>query len=118
MEEENNENSRDFADFEDFMKLEIVIGKVISAEKIPEADRLLKIVFDIGNEMRQVIAGIAEFFPNPAELEGREMPLIINLKPKKFKGYESQAMILVADPGNNVVLLHPEKEVPAGTKVR
>ena len=68
--------------FEDFKKLDIRVGKVISVEKIPNADKLLKIIFDLGEEQRQIIAGIAEYYPNFEELIGKEMPIVVNLEPK------------------------------------
>ena len=70
--------------FDDFKKLEIKIGKVESAEKVPDADKLIKFVFDLGTEKRQIMAGMADFFDNPSELVGKEMPLLINIEPKKF----------------------------------
>lgn len=65
--------------FDDFKKLEIKIGKVISAEKIPDTNKLLKLVFDLGDEKRQVIAGIGESFEDPAVLVGKEMPVLTNI---------------------------------------
>lgn len=103
--------------FNDFQKLEIRIGKVISAEKIPEADKLIKFVFDLGNEERQIVAGIAEFF-EPEKLIGKEMPILTNIEPRMLKGYESRGMILAADVEGKPILLSPEKEVPAGSIVR
>ncbi len=104
--------------FEDFAKLEIRIGKVIAAEKIPDADKLVKLIFDFGNEERQIIAGIAEFFENPSVLIGKQMPVLMNLEPKKFKSYESQGMILAVDVDGRPVLLFPDEKVPAGSIVR
>ncbi len=104
--------------FEDFVKLEIKIGKVVSAEKIPEADKLLKLVFDFGSEQRQIMSGIAEFFPDPSLLVGKQMPVIVNLEPRKLRGYESEGMIMAIDSGENIVLLSPEIEVQNGSKVR
>ncbi len=106
---------------DDFAKLEIKIGKVLSAEKIPEGDKLLKLVVDFGGdpiEQRQIMSGIAEYFPDPSVLVGREMPFVTNLEPRKLRGYESQGMIMAIDAGEKIVLLHPETEVPAGSKVR
>ena len=104
--------------FEDFKKLEIKIGKIISVEKIPNADKLLKLVFDFGTEQRQIIAGMAEYFPDVSLLVGKEMPVLINIEPRKFKGYESQGMIIATDADEKPVFLIPEKEVPPGTVVR
>lgn len=103
---------------DDFAKLEIKIGTVISAEKIPEADKLLKLVFDVGGEQRQIMSGIAEFFPDPSVLVGMQMPVLVNLEPRKLRGYESQGMIMAIDRGEGIALLKPEIEVPAGSKVR
>ena len=104
--------------FEDFKKLDIRVGKVISVEKIPNADKLLKIIFDLGEEQRQIIAGIAEYYPNFEELIGKEMPIVVNLEPRKFKGFESHGMIMAADVNGSPVLLHPDKMVPPGSIVR
>ena len=104
--------------FDDFKKLEIKIGKVISAVKVPDADKLIKFVFDIGTEQRQIIAGMADFFDDPSELVGKEMPILINIEPKKFRGYDSHGMIIAADVNSRPILLHPEKEIPPGSIVR
>ncbi len=103
---------------EDFAKVEIKIGTIVSAEKIPEGEKLLKLVFDFGDEQRQVMSGIAEFFPDPSLLVGKQMPVIVNLEPRKLRGYESQGMIMAIDKGDGIVLLKPEINVPAGSKVR
>lgn len=103
---------------DDFKKLEIKIGKVISAEKVPEADKLLKLVFDIGGEQRQIMAGIAESFPEPAVLVGKEMPVLTNLETRKLRSYESQGMIMAVDVDGQTVLLRPETEVSPGSMVK
>ena len=108
----------DLITFEDFKKLEIKIGKVVSVEKIPEGDKLLKIIFYVGGTQRQIMAGIAEFFPDPSVLVGKEMPLILNLAPRILRGYESQGMMLAAGGLDKAVLLHPVEEVLPGTEVR
>ena len=111
-------NVNNMITFDDFKKLEIKIGKVVSAEKIPEADKLIRLVIDLGAERRQIIAGIAEIIDNPEKLVGKEMPVLVNLEPRKLRGYESQGMILAADVEGRPVLLHPENEVPPGSIVR
>ncbi len=103
---------------DDFKKVEIKIGKVLSAERVPEADKLLKIVFDIGGEERQIMAGIAMFVEDPAALVGKEMPILVNLEPRKLRGYESQGMLLAADGAGRPVLLHPAEDVPPGSVVK
>ncbi|KKW17170.1 MAG: Methionine-tRNA ligase [Parcubacteria group bacterium GW2011_GWA1_50_14] len=115
--------------FEDFKKLDIRIGKIISAERIPDADKLLKLVFDIGDHerqarldsdepsTRQVIAGIAEYY-NPEDLIGKEMPVLVNLEPRKLRGFDSNGMILAVGADDKPVLLYPEEEVPPGSVVK
>lgn len=104
---------------DDFKKLEIKIGKVKSVEKVENADKLLKFIFDIGNgEERQILAGIAEFYTDLESLVGMEVPLLLNLEPRMMRGLESQGMMLAADEDGKPVLLHPDKEIPAGSIVR
>ncbi len=103
---------------DDFKKIEIRIGKVISAEKVKDTDKLIRLEIDFGTEKRQVLTGMAEFF-KPEYFIGKEIPVLINLEPKKIKGLQSQGMILAVDGKNGKpVLLHPEKEVPAGNLLR
>jgi len=103
---------------EDFKKLDIRIGKIISVEKVPEADKLLKFVFDIGDEQRQIIAGMADFFPDLSGLVGKEMPILVNIEPRNFRGYKSEGMIIAVDVDGRPILLHPEKDIPPGSIVR
>lgn len=103
--------------FEDFEKLDLRVVKILSAEKHPNADRLLKLQVDLGSEQRQVIAGIADHF-NPDDLVGKFITIIANLKPAKIRGEISQGMILAADDGVAVAPLTPIKSVAAGSKIR
>ena len=105
--------------YDDFAKLEIRIGTIEKAEKIPNANKLLKLQVSIGEEKRQVIAGIAEFY-TPEELVGKQCPFLVNLEPKKLKGEESQGMMLAIDTTGvkgDCFLLHPDKKVPDGSKI-
>ena len=104
--------------FEDFKKVEIQIGTIRAAEKIPEGDKLLKLTVDFGAETRQIMSGIAEFFPDPAVLVGRQAPFVTNLEPRVLRGHESQGMILATDGERGIVLLHPSEEVPPGSPVK
>lgn len=106
------------ATIDDFAKLDIRIGKVITAEKIPEGDKLLKLQVDFGTEQRQIMSGIAEYYPDPSILVGKEMPFITNLEPRKLRGHESQGMILAANGIDRPVLIHPEIEVPPGSQIK
>lgn len=103
--------------FDDFKKLDIRVGKILSAEKVSGTDKLMKLEVDFGLEKRQMIAGIAQFF-EPDHLIGKEIPVLLNLEPRSFKGIESQGMILAIDVNGEPVLLHPEKEVPPGSVIR
>ena len=103
--------------FEDFEKLDIRIGKVVSAERIPETEKLIKLEVDLGEETRQLVAGIAGFVKLDC-LVGKELPVLINLAPRKLRGVESQGMILAVDVNEEPVLLHPEREVPPGSMVK
>jgi methionine--tRNA ligase beta chain len=103
--------------FDYFRKLDIRIGKILSAEKIEGADKLLKLEIDFGIEKRQIVAGIAETY-QPDQLLGKEVPVLMNLETRKIRGTESQGMILAADAGGKPVLMHPDREVPPGSVVR
>jgi len=104
--------------YEDFQKLEIKIGRIKSAEKAAGTDKLLKLIFDIGDAERQIMSAIAEFFPDPSVLVGKEMPILTNLEPRTFRGYESQGMIIATDLNGRPILLRPEEEVPPGSPVK
>ena len=103
------------ATIDDWKKIEIKIGTIISAEKIPEGTKLLKLVVDFGTEKRQIMSGIAMYFPDPSVLVGRQAPFITNLEPRTMLGYESQGMILATDNEKGIVLLHPAEPVPPGS---
>ena len=103
---------------EDFQKLDIRIGKVIKAERIPGSKKLLKLEVSIGNEVRQIVAGIAEMY-KPEDLIGKKVVVLVNLQPKKIFGIESQGMLLAADVNGKPYLLKVDREdeVPEGSKV-
>ncbi len=105
---------------EDFAKLKIKIGKILSAEKIPEADKLIKLMVDVGEEApRQILSGIAMHYPDPSVLVGKEVPVLTNLLPRVIRGHESQGMILYAvGDGEHFTTVEPAKEVPIGTPVK
>ncbi|RLE72827.1 MAG: methionine--tRNA ligase subunit beta [Thermoprotei archaeon] len=102
--------------FEDFLKMDIRVGKVISAERVKNSVKLVKLIVDLGLEKRQLVAGIAGYY-SPEELVGRNIIVLANLKPKKIMGVESQGMLLAAVVDNKPVLLTTDKDVPPGTKV-
>ncbi len=103
---------------DDFAKLEFKIGTIIEAAEIEGSDKLLKLSVDLGEENpRQVLSGIKAYY-KPEELKDKQFVFITNLEPRKMMGLESQAMIMAADASEDVVLVVPEKEVPAGSKIR
>lgn len=104
--------------FDDFKKLDIRIGTVVSAEKVADADKLIKFVFDIGGEKRQIMAGVAQLISDPADLIGKQMPILVNLEPRNFRGNPSEGMIVAADVDGRPVFLHPAQEIPAGSIVK
>jgi methionyl-tRNA synthetase len=103
--------------FEEFQKIELKVAKIIEAEKIEKSEKLLKLIVDLGDERRQLIAGIAKYY-KPEDLIGKEIVVVANLEPKKLLGIESQGMLLAANVNGEPVILIPEKEVPPGTKVK
>jgi methionine--tRNA ligase beta chain len=110
--------------FEEFKKLEIKIGKILSAEKVEGSEKLLKLMVDFGTEpetaipiKRQIIAGIAQFYA-PEALIGKECPFAYNLAPRVLAGLESQGMLLCPSDSVGPALLHPDKEIPPGSLVK
>ncbi|MFH1471010.1 MAG: methionine--tRNA ligase subunit beta [Candidatus Micrarchaeota archaeon] len=102
--------------YEDFAKLELVVGTVESAELVPGADKLLKLSVDLGSEKRQLVAGLAPWY-STEQIVGKKIIVLANLEPKMIRGLESKGMLLAAD-SPDVSLLTVDKDVPAGTKVR
>ena len=104
-----------FITIDDFKKVELIVGTVIESKKHPEADKLLVSKIDIGNEVRQIVSGIAEHY-SPNEFVGKKVIVVSNLKPAKIRGIESQGMILA---GNKKDLLEviSVKDLPNGTKI-
>lgn len=104
--------------FDDFKKLDIRIGTIKSAEKLENTDKLLRLLFDLGTEERQVISGVAEFFTDPSALVGKQVAVLVNIEPRTIRGYESNGMILAVGEGDIFSLLVPEKTVIPGSIVR
>ena len=104
-------------DIADFARVELRAAKILSAERIPKADKLLKLQVSLGEETRQVVSGIAPFY-QPEQLVGKTIILVANLKPAKLRGVESQGMLLAADCGDQIRVVFLDDDVPAGAKVR
>jgi methionyl-tRNA synthetase len=103
---------------DDFAKVEMRVGEVKVAEKVPGADKLLRLEVDLGSEVRQVVAGIAEAYA-PETLIGRKVVIVANLAPRKLRGLESNGMIVAASiEGGKPVLASFLEEVPVGARLK
>ncbi|MDK2372068.1 MAG: methionine--tRNA ligase subunit beta [Candidatus Korarchaeota archaeon] len=106
-----------YISFSDFKKLDLRVGEIIEAERVEGSRKLVKLIVDLGNERRQLVAGLAEHY-EPESLVGKQIVVVTNLQPRKFMGIESQGMLLAAVVGEGrPVLLTPEEKVPPGTPV-
>ena len=104
--------------FEEFQKLDLCIGKITEANKIPSSKNLIRIIVDFGTEKRQAVAGLLRWY-KPQDLVGKKCVFILNLQKRKVMGVESQCMILAAeDEEGNVTVLQPEKDIAEGSKIR
>ncbi|KQH83069.1 methionine--tRNA ligase [Thermococcus thioreducens] len=109
--------SVEYISFDDFMKLDLRVGKIIEVKDHPNADRLYVVKVDLGDEIRQLVAGLKKYY-KPEELLNHYVVIIANLEPKKLRGVESQGMLLAADDGERVALLMPDKEIKLGSRIR
>jgi methionyl-tRNA synthetase len=103
--------------FEDFSKLDLRAAKVVAAERVPKADKLLKLTLDLGSEQRTVVSGIAPTY-TPETITGRTVLYLANLAPRKIRGVESQGMILAAGDAEVLGLAAFDREIPPGTPIR
>lgn len=115
--------------FDDFQKVEMKVGKILSAEKVPETDKLLKLSVDFGlkpasggspkaeePDTRQIISGIAEHFPDCAKLVGKNFLFVTNLEPRVIKGLESNGMIIAVKSGAALSLLKVPNKIKPGSR--
>jgi methionyl-tRNA synthetase len=112
---------------EEFKKIDIAVGKILSAEKVPETDKLLKLSVDLGEPVpRQIISGISLYFPDCSVLVGKKCMFVANLEPRMIKGLESNGMILAVatdspagvEGDSKFSLLEPDDEIPVGTRAK
>jgi methionyl-tRNA synthetase len=113
--------------FEDFKKIDIAVGKILSAEKVPETDKLLKLSVDLGEAIpRTIVSGISLYFPDCSVLVGKKCMFVANLEPRMIRGIESQGMILAVstdlpageDGQVKFSLLEPNDEIPSGARAK
>ncbi|PIR42130.1 MAG: methionine--tRNA ligase subunit beta [Candidatus Yanofskybacteria bacterium CG10_big_fil_rev_8_21_14_0_10_37_15] len=102
---------------EDFKKIDLKVAKIVEAERVEGSDKLLKLKVDIGEEQRQIIAGIGKSY-QPEDLVLKKIIIVANLEPRNLMGMESNGMLLAANDDNGSIILVPEKDVPSGTGIR
>ncbi len=102
---------------EEFSKIEVKVGTVRSAERVPDTDKLLRLVVDFGEEAgpRQIVSGIVAYVPDPAALVGKQLPFVTNLEPRTLRGLESNGMLFAVGSGETFAFLSPDRLVPPGT---
>lgn len=103
--------------YDDFMKMQFQVGEIIKCEEVPKSKKLLCSQVKIGSRVRQIVSGIKKWY-SPEEMVGKKVMVLVNLKPAKLAGVLSEGMILCAEDENgNIVLMKPEKDVPAGAEI-
>lgn len=118
MEEQNETPVEPRIGIDEFMKVELKVAKIISAERVPNSRKLMKLQVDLGSEQRTLVAGIAGVYEADA-LTGRTVVVVANLKPATLMGIESNGMVLAASlEGNQPALVGFDQAVPPGTRVR
>jgi methionyl-tRNA synthetase len=105
---------------DDFKKVHAKIGKVLTAEAVPDSDKLIRFELDFGEEKpRQILSAIREWYPEPQQLIGKMMLFVVNLAPRAIRGLESNGMLMAVDGLDGTpVFLVPEREVKPGSTVR
>ncbi|MDO8523062.1 MAG: methionine--tRNA ligase subunit beta [bacterium] len=103
--------------YEEFKKIDLRVAKILTAERVEGSDKLLKLVVSLGEEERQIVAGIGKVYL-PEDLVGKEIVVVANLEPRKLLGLESQGMLLAADAEDGPILLAPDKESPPGSIIK
>lgn len=117
MKEKKMAQQENLIDISEFARVDLKVAEIVKVEKIEGADKLLKLQVSLGDETRQIVAGIAKCYA-PDELVGKKIAMVTNLKPAKLKGVESQGMLLAASHGDEISILTPLKDVPAGSKIK
>lgn len=101
---------------DEFSKIEVKVGTVLSAELVPETDKLLRLVVDLGEaEPRQIISGIRAYVSEPEMLVGKQLSFVTNLEPRKIKGLVSNGMLFAVGEGDSFAFMVPDRVVPPGT---
>jgi methionyl-tRNA synthetase len=102
---------------DEFAKIEVKVGTVKTAERVPETDKLLRLTVDFGEEeLRQIVSGIHAYVNEPEDLVGRQLAFVTNLEPRTIKGLESNGMLFAVGQDDTFAFLTPDREVPPGTR--
>lgn len=108
--------AKDVVTIQEFMELDLRSARVLSAERVPDTDKLLVLQIDLGEEQRQIIAGIADVY-EPEQVVGMDIMVIVNLQPARIRGVESRGMLLAANLDGKAVLATFDKPVPPGANI-
>ena len=103
--------------YEDFKKLDLRVAKIIEAERVENSEKLIKLQIDLGDEKRQIIAGIGKFY-SPEDLINKKIVVLCNLEPRTLMGLESNGMLLAASNKNQISLLIPDQDIASGSLVK
>ncbi len=107
-----------YSTIDDIEKIEVQVGTVLSAELVPETDKLIKLMVQFAEEVpRQIISGIQAYVEDPEQLVGKQLAFVTNLKPRKIKGLESNGMLFAVGQDDTFAFLVPDRDVPPGTPV-
>jgi methionyl-tRNA synthetase len=117
MTNEKSNNKEDLIDFESFQQLDLRVAKIIEAERIEDSNKLVKLQVDLGDEKRQLVAGIAKHY-EAADLIDKQIVIVANLEPAEIFGVKSNGMILAASNEDELTLITPEKPINNGSKVK
>jgi methionyl-tRNA synthetase len=115
-EHQMSEERKDRISFQEFQKLDLRVARIEAAERVEGADRLLKLQVNLGDEKRQLVAGVAQRY-EPDALVGAQIVVVANLAPATIRGVASEGMLLAASGDGHLALLRPDSEVPDGTAV-
>ncbi len=111
-----SDSSEGLLDISEFSRVELRVAQVLAAERVPGADKLLKLQIDLGDEKRQIVAGVAQYY-SPERITGMKIIVVANLKPAVIRGIESNGMLLAAKKGKQLTLVTPHEDLDAGARI-
>ena len=111
------ETASTFASYADFTKVQLKVAEIVSVTNHPNADKLYLLKIKIGEEERQIVAGLRPFY-QPEQLQGRKVVVVANLEPRAVRGEMSNGMMLAASDGTSVIFLTPERDIASGSGIK